>query len=77
MNFQFAALAICLFLSACFSASEVALSSCNMLLLMRNATRDKPSAIDRIAYEVAGNFKNYLPIILLGNNLANTAIATL
>ena len=77
MSIQFIALAICFFLSACFSASEVALSSCNMLLLMRNATREKPSAIDRTAYEVAGNFKNYLPIILRGNNLANTAIATL
>ena len=68
---------ICLMLSAAFSASEVAFSSSNVLLLTRIASQEKPSLSDKIACRIATNFRDYLPTILLGNNLVNTAIASI
>lgn len=61
-------------LSAYFSASEIAFNSANKMRLRRAAEGGKKSS--KIAYGIIEKFHIALCAILIGNNLANIAIAT-
>ncbi|MFC1511152.1 hemolysin family protein [Candidatus Margulisiibacteriota bacterium] len=58
-------------MSALFSSSETAITSLSRLKLNRMLSRKAPSA--KILKTFKDNPSNYLPIILIGNNLANVA----
>ena len=70
-----AGLAACLCLSAFFSASEMACSSCNQLRLER--ARDEGSKRAGVALALAERYDDALSTILIGNNLVNIAASSL
>ena len=68
----------CILLSACFSASEMAFSSCNTVRLENIAEeKSKGWKLARSAKKVTDNFDNALSAILIGNNLVNIASSSL
>ena len=73
--FLIAGLVLCVILSAFFSGSEMALSSCNTLRLER--LRDEGSKRAGIALKITDSFDNALSAILIGNNLVNIAASSL
>ena len=70
-----AGILLCLFLSAFFSASEMAYSACNQLRLENEAEAGKTAA--RIALSIVRHFDDALSAILIGNNLVNIAASSL
>ena len=66
---------VCLALSAFFSASEMAYSSCNELRLEN--MRDDGSKRAGVALKITGRFDDALSAILIGNNLVNIAASSL
>ena len=64
-----------LLLSAFFSATEMAYSSCSTVRL-ENAAEDGSKAAAR-ALKISGHFEDALSAILIGNNLANIACSSL
>ena len=66
---------LCLCLSAFFSASEMAYSSCNRLR-MENL-RDEGSKRAAAVVEILEHFDNALSAILIGNNLVNIGASSL
>ena len=66
---------VCLALSAFFSASEMAYSSCNELRLEN--MRDDGSNRAGTALKITGRFDDALSAILIGNNLVNIAASSL
>lgn len=66
---------VCVALSAFFSGSEMALSSCNTVRL-ENEAEDGKSASKR-ALKLAERFDDTLSAILVGNNLVNIAASSL
>ena len=66
---------LCLLLSAFFSASEMAYSSCNTLRLEN--LRDDGSKRAGIALRLAEHYDDALSTILIGNNLVNIASSSL
>ena len=73
--FLIAGLVLCVILSAFFSGSEMALSSCNTLRLER--LRDEGSRRAGIALKITEKFDAALSAILIGNNLVNIAASSL
>ena len=71
-------LILCILLSAFFSASEMAFSSCNTVRL-ENLTEEKAKGWRkaRTALRITENFDNALSAILIGNNLVNIASSSL
>lgn len=68
----------CIILSACFSASEMAYSSCNTVRLENiHEEKSKGWKLAGIALKITGNFDNALSAILIGNNLVNIAASSL
>ena len=68
----------CIILSACFSASEMAYSSCNTVRLENiHEEKTKGWKLAGIALKITGNFDNALSAILIGNNLVNIAASSL
>ncbi len=65
---------ICVLLSAFFSASEMALSSCSRVRIEHMAEEGVKAA--KIALKVLDHFENALSAILLGNNLVNIAASS-
>ena len=68
-------IAVCLVLSAFFSASEMAYSSCNSLRLEN--LRDDGSKRAGTALTITEHFEDSLSAILIGNNLVNIAASSL
>ena len=73
--FVAAGILLCILLSAYFSGSEMALSSCNQVRL-ENET-EKGSKKAKRALRLSQNFDDTLSTILIGNNLVNTAASSL
>ena len=69
------AMAVCILLSAYFSATETAFSSVNKTRLRSMA--DKGYRRAALALEVAGEYDRLLSTILIGNNLVNIAVAAI
>ena len=68
----------CIILSACFSASEMAYSSCNTVRLENiHEEKTKGWKLAGIALKITSNFDNALSAILIGNNLVNIAASSL
>ena len=70
-----AGLVVCVILSAFFSASEMAYSSCNSMRLEH--LRDAGSQRAGVAVKITENFNDALSAILIGNNLVNIAASSL
>ena len=70
-----AAILLCVFLSAFFSGSEMAYSSCNRLRL--EGDRDEGSKTAGLALYIVDHFDDALGAILIGNNLVNIASSSL
>ena len=70
-----AGILVCILLSAYFSGSEMALSSCNQIRLENEAEDGDPKA--KRALRLAENFDDTLSTILMGNNLVNIAASSL
>jgi len=70
-----AGIIICVFLSAFFSGTEMAFSSCNLLRL-ENAKEDGDKRA-AIAVYITEHFDDALSSILIGNNLVNIAASSL
>lgn len=70
-----AGILVCICLSAFFSASEMAYSSCNVMRL-ENA-RDAGSKKAKTAVRITEHYDDALSAILIGNNLANIAGSSL
>lgn len=68
-------LVLCVFLSAFFSASEMAFSSCNRMRLEH--LRDDGSKRAGVAVRITEHFDDALSAILIGNNLVNIAASSL
>lgn len=66
---------LCIILSGVFSASEMAISSCNRVR-MENEAEDGNKAAARVV-RLAGDYDNTLSTILLSNNLVNIAASSL
>lgn len=66
---------LCICLSAFFSASEMAYSSCNSLRLER--ARDSGSKRAGVALRITEQYDDALGAILIGNNLVNIAASSL
>ncbi len=78
-TFQYIAIIILVFISAFFSATEIAYASVNTARL-KSKREKKDSIALMLAVKIADNYNSTLGAILIGNNLANTAasaIATL
>ncbi len=69
------AIAVLLMLSAYFSGTEMALASVNRIRITNNAENGDKGA-KRVLY-ILDNFDKALTTLLIGNNIVNTAIATL
>ncbi len=69
------AIVLCVLLSALFSGSEMALSSCNQVRLENEADEGRKSA--KRALKLATDYDDTLSAILVGNNLVNTAASSL
>ena len=68
----------CIVLSACFSASEMAYSSCNTVRLENiHQEKAKGHKLAGMALKITDNFDNALSAILIGNNLVNIAASSL
>ena len=70
-----AGIALCLILSAFFSASEMAYSSCNNLRLERY--KEEGSKRAALAVRITERYDDALGAILIGNNLVNIAASSL
>lgn len=72
------AIVICIMLSAFFSASEMAFSSCNSVRL-ENISEEKSKGWKKAkrALAITEHFDNALSAILIGNNLVNIAASSL
>ncbi len=70
-----AGILLCVALSAFFSGSEMALSSCNTVRLENEA--EDGSKKSGLALKLAENYDDTLSAILVGNNLVNTAASSL
>ena len=70
-----AGILLCVALSAFFSGSEMALSSCNTVRLEKEA--EGGSKKSALALKLARNYDDTLSAILVGNNLVNTAASSL
>jgi CBS domain containing-hemolysin-like protein len=68
-------LILCIFLSAFFSASEMALSSANRIRLENEA--EEGSGRAKTALELTEDFDDSLSAILIGNNLVNIAASSI
>ncbi len=68
-------LILCVFLSAFFSASEMALSSANRIRLENEAEEGRGRA--KTALELTEDFDDSLSAILIGNNLVNIAASSI
>ena len=68
-------LLLCILLSAFFSSSEMAYSSCNVLRLENAA--DDGSMRAKTAIRIANSFEDALSAILIGNNLVNIACSSI
>ena len=68
-------LILCVFLSAFFSASEMALSSANRIRLENEA--EEGSGRAKTALELTEDFDDSLSAILIGNNLVNIAASSI
>ena len=75
LYFVIAGLAACLCLSAFFSASEMAYSSCNALRLEH--LRDDGNRRVAVALRLTERYDDTLSAILIGNNLVNIAASSL
>ena len=75
LYFVIAGIAVCVFLSAYFSASEMAYSSCNYVRLEK--TRDGGSKKAGTAIKIVDHYDDALGAILIGNNLVNIAASSL
>lgn len=75
MSFYIAAAALCVLLSAFFSASEMSLSSANRIRL--ESMRDGGSRAAGLAVWLIDTFDNTLSAILIGNNFVNIALSSL
>ena len=75
LYFVIAGLAACLCLSAFFSASEMAYSSCNALRLEH--LRDDGNRRAAVALRLTERYDDTLSAILIGNNLVNIAASSL
>ncbi len=72
------AIVVCIILSACFSASEMAYSSCNTVRLENiHQEKSKGWKLAGIALKITDSFDNALSAILIGNNLVNIAASSL
>ncbi len=69
------ALLFCIILSAFFSSSEMAYSSCNRLRLEHHAEEGNSSA--KLALKITDQFEDTLSAVLIGNNLVNIASSSL
>ena len=67
----------CIILSAIFSGVEVAFSSSNILILENLKEKNNKLISHSLACKIVKNFKTYLPVILLGNNIVNISIASI
>ncbi len=70
-----AAAVVCVFLSAYFSASEMAYSACNKIRLENDA--EDGSKRSRLAFNIAQNYDDALSTILIGNNIVNIAASSI
>ncbi len=70
-----AGIAVLVCLSAFFSGSEMAYSSCNLLRLEN--MRDEGSKSARVAVKIAEHYDDALSAILIGNNLVNIGASSL
>lgn len=68
-------LVVCICLSAFFSASEMAFSSCNTMRLENAEKEGEKSA--KTALKITSKFDDALSAILIGNNLVNIAASSL
>jgi len=75
MSFYVIAAAVCILLSAFFSASEMALSSANRIRLENAA--DDGSRAAALAVKVLDRFDDALSAILIGNNFVNIALSAI
>ncbi len=66
---------VCVCLSAFFSATEMAFSSCNTIRLEK--ARDEGSKQAGLALRVTEKYEDALAAILIGNNLVNIAASSL
>ncbi len=73
--FVIAGIAVCVFFSAYFSASEMSYSSCNPVRLEK--TRDGGSKKAGLALKIVDHYDDALGAILIGNNLVNIAASSL
>ena len=72
---MFGALAVCIALSAFFSASETAYSSFNRLRLKSMAAEGNTRA--KLALRLSDDYDRLLTTILIGNNIVNIAAASI
>jgi len=72
---QLICIALCIFMSAFFSSSEMAFSSCNRVRLEH--MRDNKNSSAGIAVKILDHFESALSAILVGNNLVNIAASSL
>jgi len=73
---QYVAIALLIFLSGFFSASEIAYASVNVQRL-RNKSEEKKSLNLRLAVKICEDYSRNLGAILIGNNIANTAASSI
>ena len=69
------AMAVCILLSAYFSATETAFSSLNKTRLKALAEKGDKKA--QLAYRLSENYDKLISTILIGNNIVNIAVATI
>lgn len=74
MWWAYVVIVVMIFLSAFFSASEIAFNSANKMRLRRAAEAGDGAA--KIAFSITERFTIALSAILIGNNLANIAVST-
>lgn len=74
MTFYIVAAVVCIFLSAFFSASEMAFSSANRIRLENLAEDGKKTAA--LAVKIIDRFDDTLSAILIGNNFVNIALSS-
>ena len=72
---QLICIALCIFMSAFFSSSEMAFSSCNRVRLEH--LKDNKNSSAGIAVKILDHFESALSAILVGNNLVNIAASSL
>ena len=72
---QLICIALCIFMSAFFSSSEMAFSSCSRVRLEH--MRDNKNSSAGIAVKILDHFESALSAILVGNNLVNIAASSL